>query len=386
MTHSPIIHVLADDLTGAAEIAAIGHRLGRRAAVKFAGGKAEEREGSFTVTTTETRLAPPERAARIAADAAHRLSQRSSGLIFKKVDSVLRGSVAAEVMAIAQALGKRTVLIVPNNPGQGRVIRGGRYLIDGVPLDATDFRADPHHPATSSNVAELIGEASVVFTLKDVNFPSGIVIGEAGNAADLAAWAGRIDDTILPAGGAEFFMALTVAAGWVKVGPVPQEIGIDGPTLWICGTTAPSRTAALQRARSLGATLLSISISLGADQELACFDEVEAALTCAPLVALMIDGPVGQHPDGAVPIREVLARTACAMIQRGACRHLMLEGGATAASVLTALGWDFLTVVHEWAPGTVTLSPTAQPDARVTLKPGSYTWPESLWRAVVAKN
>jgi uncharacterized protein YgbK (DUF1537 family) len=63
-----------------------------------------------------------------------------------------------------------------------------------------------------------------------------------------------------------------------------------------------------------------------------------------------------------------------------AFRHLVVAGGATAATVLHALRWNELHVARVWAPGVVSLRPTAAPDCIVTLKPGSYAWPESLRR------
>ena len=58
---------------------------------------------------------------------------------------------------------------------------------------------------------------------------------------------------------------------------------------------------------------------------------------------------------------------------------LALEGGGTAAAVLQALGWSDLEVIEEVAPGTALLHPVGQ-SCRVLVKPGSYPWPESVWR------
>ena len=70
---------------------------------------------------------------------------------------MLRGPVAAELAALLDALGFERCLLVPANPGLGRVISGGLYLVNGVPLHETDFRLDPEYPATTANVLERVG-------------------------------------------------------------------------------------------------------------------------------------------------------------------------------------------------------------------------------------
>jgi uncharacterized protein YgbK (DUF1537 family) len=74
------------------------------------------------------------------------------------------------------------------------------------------------------------------------------------------------------------------------------------------------------------------------------------------------------------------ARLAWELRNAGAFRHLLIAGGATAASVLRALGWHRLEVVRFWGPGVVSLRPTAAPEFTITLKPGSYPWPAGIRR------
>jgi D-threonate/D-erythronate kinase len=71
-------------------------------------------------------------------------------------------------------------------------------------------------------------------------------------------------------------------------------------------------------------------------------------------------------------------------IQAGVVRHVMIEGGATAASILNVLGWQRLAVVREWVPGVATLRPAADEHLTITMKPGSYVWPSELWSHVNA--
>jgi hypothetical protein len=57
--------------------------------------------------------------------------------------------------------------------------------------------------------------------------------------------------------------------------------------------------------------------------------------------------------------------------------HLFLEGGETASRFYREMGWDQLIVSQFHDVGVVTLLPVGT-DISVTVKPGSYPWPERL--------
>src|SRR6266567_3584454 len=121
-----MIGVIADDLTGASEIGGIGLRHGLKAEIilrgKFPPG------ADLLCIDTDSRSCSPREAARRAAAAARKLRIAGAAWIYKKVDSVLRGNVVAEVQAIRQALELRSALLVPANPCFGRIIRDGHYF------------------------------------------------------------------------------------------------------------------------------------------------------------------------------------------------------------------------------------------------------------------
>jgi hypothetical protein len=232
------ITVFADDLTGACECAGIAHQHGFAAAVTLDPAAAGDTP-SVLVVDTETRLASP-------ADAARRLRvwlqapavRQRDGLVFKKTDSVLRGPVMAELEALAPALGRRRVLLVPGNPALGRIVRGGDYSIYGEPLTSTAFAYDPHHPARSSRVVELLGPASLPITALAPGAPwpdSGVIVGDMTSPGDFAAWAAALPADCLAAGSAPFFATLLTAHGH---GPVAADSApaLDMPTLVISGT------------------------------------------------------------------------------------------------------------------------------------------------------
>ena len=58
--------------------------------------------------------------------------------------------------------------------------------------------------------------------------------------------------------------------------------------------------------------------------------------------------------------------------------HVFAEGGATAVGLTRDMGWHRLAVKSELAPGVVTLSVIGGDSPLLTIKPGSYVWPEGV--------
>src|ERR1700752_2476946 len=102
--------VIADDLSGAVETAAV---LGLRRIVLGPG------EANDAVVDLDSR-------ARSAAEAARRIRALSERPTFKKIDSQLRGNVAAELRALGGEL-----VVAPSLPIEGRIVRGGVLYVNG---------------------------------------------------------------------------------------------------------------------------------------------------------------------------------------------------------------------------------------------------------------
>jgi uncharacterized protein YgbK (DUF1537 family) len=86
-------------------------------------------------------------------------------------------------------------------------------------------------------------------------------------------------------------------------------------------------------------------------------------------------------PGDSDAIEDMLAAITRELVASDAARHLLIEGGATAARIIRGLGFDALETVHEWQPGVVSFSPGGRSDLLFTLKPGSYSWPEAVFPA-----
>ena len=425
-----MIVVIADDLSGAAELAGAATRLGFSAEVqtRFTPGVPS---AVVSVDSGDRMLSPS-----AAAEGMERMIRvvlaAAPDWIYLKFDSVLRGNILAELSSALRVTGLERALLVTANPGRGRIIRRGEYLIDGVPLHETSFAADPEYPRTTASVRELLGEPAAGILPPDVEDPR-----------DLAALASGAGPDTLTAGSAEFFEALLLAgaapysAGRGRPPQAPPEPPYNtdggrssrdapetppatsgkrppqapGDALSNAGEKrprpappeAPPSAAGRQHSRGgarradpdaeRSSTLL-VCGSLGAwrtrsdearDRRIQAFDihddPAAAARSFADRGTVLLG--IGDRPETrSIPPQELLATLAevAANVTRAvAPGRLLLEGGATAAAVVRRLGWTRMISLEGVGEGVGTLKPEGTGTPIVLIKPGSYPWPVGVW-------
>jgi uncharacterized protein YgbK (DUF1537 family) len=130
--------ILADDLTGAADCAAAF--LGRAREVSVLLHANLRAQADVAALDLDTRSRSERLARRIVRRAFAGRAAKRAGILFKKIDSTLRGHVAAELAAIRPALGRRPVLFAPAFPAQGRTVHDARLHVKGK-LSSGDLRA-----------------------------------------------------------------------------------------------------------------------------------------------------------------------------------------------------------------------------------------------------
>jgi D-threonate/D-erythronate kinase len=389
-----MIGVIADDLTGAAELGAVGLRHGLRAEIVRDGepsGRAD-----LVCVDTDSRSCEPVHAGARAAAAAKLLRAAGAKWIYKKVDSVLRGQVTAEIESVMRQLNLEKALLLPANPSLGRTIRDGQYFVLGKPIHKTEFARDPEYPRRSSQVMRLM-QAPENFLLRiangDRSLSAGtIVIGEASTTADLQSWTPFCDAGMLPAGGAEFFNALLDSgagfapnrqtAGEIGNFETPRQAGraAAGREFFISGTSArQARQFALaQKRRQIPVISLPKELGWGAAFTPAAVDAVAQRVLAAFQDGTRVVLSVGLPPVRDLAIARKLSLSvvlvAEQVMRETSIARVFAEGGATAAELVRRMNWPRLDVVRELAPGVATL---AVGDAKLllTIKPGTYIWP-----------
>jgi D-threonate/D-erythronate kinase len=376
-----MIGVVADDLTGAAEIGAVGLRHGLRAEVILAGAPGDDED--LICVDTDSRSCDPTGAARRATNAARMLQNCGADWIYKKTDSVLRGNVTPEIEAIVEQLGLSGALLVPANPSFGRTVVNGQYFVNGQLIHQTEFARDPKHPRLSPNVLELLdkplGLPISVGKFSGLLPERGIVVGEVASAEDVRAWAKLRNEQWLMAGGAEFFGALLTTAT-----PIPQSRNAPGKEMFICGSASEATHKFVAGQAQHGVPVFSLPDKLAA---VGAFDATAVdALAARIIFALQVEPRVILHV-GLPQVKDIslaemlathLVRVAAEVLRLAPVGQVFAEGGATAVGLAQEMGWQRLAVKSELAPGVVTLSVIDGGAPLLTIKPGSYAWPESL--------
>ncbi len=368
-----MILVVADDISGAAELAGAAHGRGLSAHVRVGTGVGEE-SADVVALDLQTRSLSRAEARRRARRLVRSLERRPPARIYHKTDSVLRGNVPAEAEALAEGLGRRRILLVPANPARGRRIVDGEYLVGGTPLHRTLFARDPEHPRTASRALECLSGAAGWDRLwvgrGDPSPLRGLVVPDVHTEEDLEARAGEADEGTLPCGAVEFFQALLSRWAGVRTPrPSASESG-GGARLMVSGSLAAWERGIAERAARHGAVVALPRMRRGwrerALRKLRAGGTVLLALGGEPL-------PPGRR--GTV----MLARAAEELAGRAPVERLLVEGGATASALFRRMGWSrFESLPSGGAPALRPLPPH-QP-IRIQVKPGSYPWPEGVWR------
>ena len=352
--------VIADDITGAAEIAGIAHSHGQQAHLVCASPTASHVHcDSVAVTTTviatDTRSMSEAEAVAETRRIASAISHHTSP-IFKKTDSALRGHVVAELTALMDVTGYQRAVYLPANPSKERIIRNGIYYIKGIPIADTAFNC----PAHTSSLKERFPDAEA----------KGIIMPDAESMDDIRRIVGRYDDgRTLFAGAADLLTAIL---------PKTQNLfshtckTCSSPaTLILCGSTQ-------SKPLNLGIPVAPMPRQVydgeqGADHWLA---QLTTSLPGQGGASLILTIP-HTHRTGkevAVHLRTVMAEMASRLVSLYRPDQLIIEGGATAWATLNALGWHDFQIERQVAPGVVQMSATN--GTLVTLKPGSYPWGE----------
>src|SRR5215218_239541 len=149
------VAIIADDLTGAADTGVQLARAGYRTAVAFRDAPIPPaRDLDAVALDTDSRAMPAGFAAKRVVEAGHAV--RDARIVYKKLDSTLRGPIAAELAAALEATGRHHAVVAPAFPSAGRTTVGGVQLVRGVPVHETEARDDPRTPVHEGHIPTLL--------------------------------------------------------------------------------------------------------------------------------------------------------------------------------------------------------------------------------------
>ncbi len=374
--------VIADDLTGAADcgVACAGYGLRTMVALDDCG----DADADVLAIDADTRAAAPEQAAARTA----RLVRAHGGgreiLVYKKLDSTLRGNVAVELAAALDArralAGKDrriVAVLAPAFPANGRTTVNGRLLVHGRPLEETElWQYERNEPPAS--IARLLDAAQLRSAVVDLNTVRGdtlqdamialardadVLVCDAETDADLRMIAEAslvLGRETLWAGSAGLAYHLPPAAGLVQMQAEVLRIPLaTGSALFVIGSgSSASREQAQLLASCSDMLMIRIAPSvLRAGEQspewLRHRAALERALGAQRDAAVTIDVEP-RAASAAVSSQEPLLAAALADLVlpfADAVGALVATGGETARAVFRAWGITALHVVGEVEPG-----------------------------------
>jgi len=374
--------VIADDFTGATDIASAYVRRGHRAVV-VTGPSAVEPDGrhDVVVVALKSRTAPVERAVADSLAALDALvAAGCERFVFKycsTFDSKDTGNIGPVLDALADRLGAERSVVVPSFPGNGRTVYQGHLFVGADLLEHSPMRHHPLTPMTRSRIAEILAPQTAgaiaevhldvvrsgsrsdapgtdLRTAIDAADGRWIVV-DAVSDDDLVAIAEATADHVLVSGAAG--LALGVPSGTADPGDVVRDV--DGRRLVVCGS-ASARTRE-QIAHAVAAGLPTRRL-----------DPARSAAAPDDVVAETVDWVAEQYrtdPD-AVPVvytvgdladvdrsadtdalERVLARIVDEAVGRLGTASVVVAGGETSGAVVSGLGVDRLDIGPAIAPG-----------------------------------
>jgi len=329
---------------------------------------------------------------------------RGRDLLYKTVDSTLRGHVAVELRAAQRESGRSRTVFAPAFPANGRTTCEGRQFLDGVPLAETAFSRDPSHPISDDNILSILtvgGLTGIRIVNRAALRDRAAVNAALENASCLVADAETDEDLeILVRAVASPFDVLWVGspglarALGISVGREVSNAATPGSARRLIVAVGSLNPASRRQLDALQRRLDSIVIEVAAagaleDPRRAAQNALESATaarnasgTEVVIVTSSAANAASQVPGAATAgVAEAIAR----VVESLHCDHpfdgFVLTGGDTAVSVVRRLGATGIELESEFAPGAAVGSLFGNTSARVLTKAGGFGDDAALIRA-----
>jgi D-threonate/D-erythronate kinase len=365
-----MIAVIADDLTGAAELAGISLRYGLK--VELCVGEVGYKNADVLVVSTDSRSLNKQQAITVTEKKIEQVLQLNPQWIYKKIDSVLRGYVLEEAKTQMKLMNRSRAFIMPANPSLNRTIKNGEYFVDGVKITETGFAHDPEFPIKTNSVKEILGNEVGVLKSGDEIPGKGIVVGEVSKFEDYNYWSDEANGETILVGAGDFFTALLDK----YYQPQQQrQFEMQSPHLYVCGTAFNERKEFIKK--------LSCVSWLPEVVNENWLKKTGEIIKKEQKVVVAID----ESADTALSLRTKMAKAIKKIVAGENIKEIFIEGGATATAILQELRIAILEPTDELSRGVVRMKFSSPPsegpgevDLFITVKPGSYELPEQIKR------
>jgi len=401
-----IFGAIADDFTGATDLAGLLARSGARVSLRIGVPEGPVDDAApFEVIALKIRTEPAAQAVAEATKAAKWLQAAGAQRLFWKYcstfDSTPKGNIGPVAEALMVHLGTKQTIYCPAFPENGRSIFMGNLFVGQQPLAESPMKDHPLTPMRDSNLMRLLspqvkGEVGLVDRLcvaqgadavrkrLDLLAGQGVahVVVDAVADSDLSVIAAACQNDALMTGGSAVAMPLpdlyraagllaekTEKAGW----DVPEGGGIV-----LSGSCSAMTQAQVASYGKHAPSYQLDPLTLARDGVQPVLDwlagQVGSPLiyaTAAPDAVRAAQDAMGREKAGAI-VEQALANIAVAARDAGA-RRFVVAGGETSGAVTQALGVSQLDIGPEIAPGVPwCFSQSAGVPVALALKSGNF--------------
>ncbi len=407
-----MLGVIADDFTGASDIAAMLSRGGMRTTL-FIGTPDVASDAEAGVVGLKSRSIAPDEAVRQSLEVLAWLRERGcEQIVFKycsTFDSTPRGNIGPVAEALARALGVRGVAVCPALPENGRTLYMGHLFVKDRLLNESGLEKHPLNPMTDADIRRWLAQqctGEIGLVPMPVVARGASAIGEALAAAgetlvvvdaieesNLRAIGEAVAAAPLVTGAAGVAMALPDnfrRRGMLEGTPAPLPT-VDAPAVVLSGSCSPAtrQQVALYRERHPSLKVDVESLMAGGDElagELHRF--VDRHRGEAPLIyssaepeAVAADQRRYGRERLAGAIEALFGRLARSVVEAGFHR-IVVAGGETSGAVVSALGIKRFLLGPEIDPGVPALVTDDEHRLAVALKSGNFGGPDFFDRAL----
>ena len=416
-----LLGCIADDLTGATDLALMLTRAGMRTVqVMGVPGPATDLDGfDAVVVALKSRTNPADEAVAWSLASADALLARGARQLFFKYcstfDSTDQGNIGPVAEALLNKVGGDIALANPAFPANKRSVYLGNLFVGDLPLAESPMKDHPLTPMRDSNLVRVLQRQTklpvglVPFSVVDQG-PTAIGAGFKTSAAAGQRFAiidAILDRHLVDIGRAAASHKLITGGSGVAMG-LPQNF-IDqglmkaaignrkmtapkGRQLILAGSCSEATRGQVKAAMAAGIPAYEVDARAIAAKKLGAADLIAWARkqpaagpvliysSAEPATVAAIQKEFGREASGAM-VEKVLAETAKALCSDGFTR-VIVAGGETSGAVVGALGATAIEIGPEIAPGVPwTLTRDGQPLA-LALKSGNFGGPDfflSAW-------
>lgn len=361
--------IVADDFTGANDTGVQLCKNGIPVDVILDSQQIKKNNNSLAIDT-ESRVIGEENAYQRVFTAVNSVLQTGGcQILYKKVDSTLRGHLQAEIKAAVDAYQPELIIFAPAYPAQGRTVEKGRVCVQGTPLLETEIAKDPRNPLQEDNIQQILAaclqQPITHYTREEVqagrfNFSGYAYTFDTQSQQDLeqiAAAALRTQKKILWLGSAGLAEGLMRGTGRIK------------PVLAVVGSISSKTMAQLAYCQEKGILVVTLPMQKLYESQ-PSDDAVQAVVTALQAgnnVILTGAACRQDYEEFAVYGRrkgiatdelaeftkQTLSQLVPQILQKATISGLFLTGGDTAIAVIQQLGANGSHIEQEIIPGFV---------------------------------